>query len=152
MAEREFTGKHMLAVFIGAFGIIITVNLILVYNAVATFPGLEAKNSYVASQQFNERRDAQEGLGWTVAAEAKGGLVILSIVDEAGQPVQVAELEAVLGRATHVKEDFEPDFKFDGSAYVAKATLGGGNWNIRMKAKAHDGTDFVQRVVLDVRG
>ncbi|MBO9451769.1 FixH family protein [Tropicibacter sp. R16_0] len=152
MAEREFTGKHMLAIFVGAFGVIITVNLILAYNAVATFPGLEAKNSYVASQQFNERRDAQDGLGWTVDAEAKGGLVILSILDEAGQPVQVAELEAVLGRATHVKEDFEPDFQFDGTAYVAKATLGGGNWNIRMKAKAQDGTEFVQRVVLDVRG
>ncbi|WP_181892856.1 FixH family protein [Falsiruegeria mediterranea] len=152
MAEREFTGKHMLAIFVGAFGIIITVNLILAYNAVATFPGLEAKNSYVASQQFNERRDAQEGLGWTVDAKAKGGLVILSILDEAGQPVQVAELEAVLGRATHVQEDFEPDFQFDGTAYIAKASLGGGNWNIRMKAKAHDGTEFVQRVVLDVRG
>ena len=70
MAEREFTGKHMLAICVGAFGVIITVNLILAYNAVATFPGLEAKNSYVASQQFNERRDAQEGLGWTVAAKA----------------------------------------------------------------------------------
>ncbi len=151
MAEREFTGKHMLAVFLGGFGVIITVNLILAYNAVATFPGLEVKNSYVASQQFNERRDAQEGLGWTVDARAKGGLVILSITDEAGQPVQVAELEAVLGRATHVKEDFEPAFQFDGTAYVAKAELGGGNWNIRMKAKSQDGTEFVQRVVLDVR-
>lgn len=152
MAERKLTGKHVLAIFISAFGVIITVNLVLAYNAVATFPGLEAKNSYVASQQFNERRDAQEGLGWTVEAKAKGGLVILSITDEVGQPVQVAELEAVLGRATHVKEDFEPDFQFDGTAYVAQATLGGGNWNIRMKAKAQDGTDFVQRVVLDVRG
>jgi len=150
--QREFTGKHMLAICVVAFGIIITVNLILAFNAVKTFPGLEAKNSFVASQQFNERRDAQEGLGWTVDAEAQGGLVILSIVDQAGQPVQVAQLEAILGRATHVNEDFEPDFKFDGQAYVAKAELGGGNWNIRMKAKAQDGTDFVQRVVLDVRG
>ena len=55
MAERKFTGKHALAVFVGAFGVIIAVNLVLAYNAVKTFPGLEVKNSYVASQEFNER-------------------------------------------------------------------------------------------------
>ncbi|MDP5219632.1 FixH family protein [Ruegeria sp. 2205SS24-7] len=152
MAERKFTGKHAAAVFIGAFAVIISVNLVLAFSAVRTFPGLEVKNSYVASQQFNEKRDAQEALGWTVAAEAEGGLVVLSIIDRNGHPVEVSELEAVLGRATHVKEDMAPEFRFDGAAYVAKAELGNGNWNIRMVAKAADGTEFSQRVVLRVKG
>ncbi|WP_372573344.1 FixH family protein [Ruegeria jejuensis] len=152
MAERKFTGKHAAAVFIGAFAVIISVNLVLAFSAVRTFPGLEVKNSYVASQQFNEKRDAQEALGWTVAAEAQGGLLVLSITDSNGHPVEVSELEAVLGRATHVKEDMAPEFLFDGSAYVAKAELGKGNWNIRMVAKAADGTEFSQRVVLRVKG
>ena len=152
MAERQFTGKHALAMFIAAFGVIITVNLVLAYSAVKTFPGLEVKNSYVASQQFDERRDAQNALGWTIRAKVAGGLVILSITDRAGNPVEVAELDAVLGRATHVKEDTRPDFTFDGTAYVAKAELGKGNWNIRMVAKAEDGTEFTQRVPLYVKG
>ena len=59
MAEKEFTGKHAAAVFIGAFSVIIAVNIALAVSAVSTFPGLEAKNSYVASQQFNVRRSAQ---------------------------------------------------------------------------------------------
>ncbi len=149
---RELTGRHVLFGFVGAFTIIIGVNLFLAFSAVNTFPGLETKNSYVASQQFNDRRDAQEALGWNVAAEAKGGLVILHITDDQGRPVRVQDLQATVGRATHVKDDQAPDFTFDGTAYVAQASLGEGNWNIRMTALAEDGTEFQQRVILHIRG
>ncbi|CUH52387.1 Nitrogen fixation protein FixH [Shimia marina] len=149
-AEKKFTGLHFLLIFVGAFGVIIAVNLALAWNAVATFPGLEVKNSYVASQQFDERRDAQEALGWDVSARAAGGLLILSIKDADGKSIQVTNLEAVLGRATHVKDDREPEFQFDGRAYVAREELTPGNWNIRMKATALDGTAFEQRVVLHI--
>ncbi|MEX0365828.1 MAG: FixH family protein [Ruegeria sp.] len=152
MAERQFTGKHALALFVAAFGVIIAVNLVLAYSAVKTFPGLEVKNSYVASQEFNERRDAQEALGWSVRADAMGGLVFIAITDDAEQPVEVAELKATIGRATHVQQDITPEFRFDGTAYVAKAELAPGNWNIRMVAKDAQGTEFSQRVVLHVKG
>jgi len=148
--EKQLTGRHVAMIFVGAFGVIITVNLLLAFNAVKTFPGLEVKNSYVASQTFDDRKLAQEALGWDVAATAKGGLVVLSITDSAGKPVQVSNLDAVLGRATHVKDDLSPDFQFDGRAYVARAELGAGNWNIRMRATALDGTPFEQRVILRV--
>lgn len=152
MKTKEFTGKHALLVFGGAFSVIIAVNLALAYNAVRTFPGLEVKNSYVASQQFDVRRQAQLRLGWSVRAEARDGQVILSITDADGNPVEAADLQATLGRATHVKDDLEPEFVFDGKAYVAPAVLERGNWNIRMVARADDGTEFTQRVILHVRG
>jgi len=152
MAEREFTGRHAAMLFVGAFGVIILVNLILAFSAVKTFPGLEVKNSYVASQEFDIRRDAQEALGWHVNARAAGGLVILSITDAAGMPIMVENLNAVLGRATHVKDDIKPDFKYDGQAYVAPVELADGNWNIRMTATSVDGTEFTQRVILHVKG
>ncbi len=150
VADRKLTGWHVLAIFVGAFTVIIGVNLALAFNAVKTFPGLEVKNSYVASQNFDERRDAQLSLGWDVRAEATGGLVILHITDEAGKPVHVVDLHAVLGRATHVKDDLEPEFRFDGKVYTAMVEVGPGNWNVRMRAKALDGTPFEQRVVLHV--
>lgn len=149
---REFTGRHMLMVFCGAFGVIISVNLALAYNAVKTFPGLEVKNSYVASQEFDLRRDAQQALGWSVYASAQEDQVTLEISDAEGNLVEVAKLTATLGRATHVKDDQQPDFKFNGTAYVAPADLGPGNWNIRMVARAKNGTEFTQRVILHVRG
>ncbi|MFC4218130.1 FixH family protein [Pseudophaeobacter arcticus] len=149
---REFTGRHMLMVFCGAFGVIISVNLALAYNAVKTFPGLEVKNSYVASQEFDLRRDAQQSLGWSVYASAQEDQVTLEISDAEGNPVEVAKLTAILGRATHVKDDQNPEFKFNGTAYVAPAELGPGNWNIRMVARAKNGVEFTQRVILHVRG
>ena len=151
MATREFTGKHALMIFVGAFGIIISVNIALAVNAVRTFPGLEVKNSYVASQTFDAQRAAQLALGWSVRAHARDGQVILSITDAEGAPVEVADLKATVGRATHVKDDIAPEFVFDGKAYVATAELGKGNWNIRMIARAEDGTEFIQRVILHVR-
>lgn len=147
--ERKITGTHVLIGFVTAFGIIIAVNFTLAYNAVATFPGLEVKNTYVASQEFDEKRAAQEALGWTIEADHRDGQVILSITDANG-PVQVQSLTATLGRATTVADDLNPDFTFDGTAYVAPVQLRDGNWNIRMVAVAQDGTPFEQRVVLHV--
>ncbi|WP_116598042.1 FixH family protein [Primorskyibacter marinus] len=152
VSGAKLTGWHVLAIFGGAFGVIIAVNLALAWNAVRTFPGLEVKNSYVASQTFDTRRTSQQALGWTVRADAEGDRVILAITDADGQPVQLSALEATLGRATQVKDDRTPDFRFDGTAYVASEALPGGNWNIRMKATALDGTEFTQRVILHVKG
>jgi nitrogen fixation protein FixH len=148
--EKPLTGRHVAMIFVGCFSVIVAVNLTLAYSALSTFPGLEVKNSYIASQQFDAQRDAQEALGWTVEARAENGLVVLSITDAAGAPVRVAALDATLGRATHVRDDRAPDFTFDGARYVAPAELGAGNWNIRMKAEAQDGTTFHQRIQLRV--
>lgn len=150
--EREFTGRHALALFVGAFAVIIGVNLALAWNAVATFPGLEVKNSYVASQSFDARRAAQEALGWDVSARFQDGELVLSIRDRQGDPVQLGRLDATMGRATHVQEDFTPAFSFDGRDYVARSDLGAGYWNLRMKAQSLDGTPFEQRIEIYVRG
>ncbi len=147
---KELKGRHVAIIFVGAFSVIIAVNLTLAFNAVSTFPGLEVKNSYVASQSFDKDRAAQQSLGWSVLAEAREGQVLLSVTDADGAPVEVASLDATLGRATHVRDDAKPDFRFDGKRYVADADLGPGNWNIRMKAEAEDGTVFQQRVILHV--
>jgi len=149
MTERRITGYHVLFGFVAAFGVIITVNLLLAYNAVKTFPGLEVKNTYVASQQFNARKAEQVALGWEIDADLKDGQLILSIVDADG-PVEVQSITATLGRATTVADDMSPDLKFNGTAYVAPVDLRAGNWNIRILAVAPDGTTFQQRVILHV--
>lgn len=149
MTERKITGYHVLFGFVAAFGVIISVNVYLAVSAVKTFPGLEVKNSYVASQQFDANRAAQEALGWEIGADHRDGQLVLSINDENG-PVEVQSLTATLGRATTVADDMSPDFVFNGQAYVAPVELRDGNWNIRMVAVAPDGTVFQQRVVLHV--
>lgn len=152
MANREFTGRHALMVFGGAFGVIIAVNIAMAYSAISTFPGLEVKNSYVASQEFNTRRAAQEALGWTVAVKHEGGLVIMAITDASGAPVRVAQMNASIGRATERQDDFIPEFVFDGVAYSVPAELRPGKWDLRLDARAEDGTEFIQRLVFYVKG
>lgn len=148
MNERKLTGRHVAAIFVGAFGVIVAVNLYLAWSAISTFPGLEVDNSYVASQTFDDRRAEQEALGWTVRADHRDGELRLAITRADGSPVELARLDATVGRATHVRDDQAPAFRFDGRAYVAPVELGRGNWNIRMTATARDGTTFEQRVVL----
>lgn len=150
--QREFTGRHMLLIMLLAFGTIIVVNLTMAYNAVSTFPGLETKNSYVASQQFDANRDAQLALGWDVTARVEDGMLHLSILDETGAPVEAALASATLGRATHVRDDFTPQFFWTGKDYAAPVDLAGGNWNLRLEATAPDGTPFQQRIVIYVKG
>jgi nitrogen fixation protein FixH len=148
----EITGRKVLLFCVGAFGIIIAVNLTLAFQAVRTFPGLEVKNSYVASQGFDAAREAQLGLGWDVSAayDAEAGLLIMDFVGPAGLPADVDSLTALVGWATSTRDDFTPEFERDGSRFVAPAELVPGNWNIRVVAIASDGTEFRQRIPLHV--
>ncbi|MEL7256097.1 MAG: FixH family protein [Pseudomonadota bacterium] len=151
MKDRTLTGWHVLAMFCTGFGIVITVNMILAFSAVRTFPGLEVKNSYIASQFFDRDRAAQEALGWEVSANVEDDFLILRIDDALG-PVEPQITRATLGRATHVGDDRELNFKFDGTAHVAgAASLAPGNWNLRLAAVAEDGTRFQQRIILRVK-
>ncbi|MDV7143663.1 FixH family protein [Tropicimonas sp. TH_r6] len=146
----ELTGRKVFIITASAFSVIIGVNLTMAYLAVGSFPGLEVKNSYVASQNFDADRAAQEALGWDVAADVEDDMLTIAFTGRNGYPVEVASLEAVVGRATHVQDDVEPDFAYHDGAFTAPVDLRPGNWNIRLVATAPDGTTFRQRVVLKV--
>lgn len=149
---KELTGRHVFVITATAFGIIIAVNVTMAVNAVQTFPGLEVKNSYVASQQFQTRRDAQEDLGWQVRPTYDGGVLSLAFTDEAGQPVTVQNLQVLVGRTTVSQEDKLPEFQLEGGRFVTPLTLGRGKWMLQVQAQAADGTPFQQRLDLQIRG
>lgn len=144
------TGPKFFAIFASFFVVIISVNLVLAYSAVKTFPGLEVKNSYVASQTFDKDRQAQEALGWTIDARVQHGELHLRITDAGGKPVEVKSVNGTFGRATSVRDDQAPVFVFDGTMYRAPVTTAPGNWNLRFEALAQDGTLFKQRLVVIV--
>jgi nitrogen fixation protein FixH len=147
---REFTGWHMLALICGGFSIIIAVNLTLAYQAIATFPGLEVANSYVASQTFDRDRAAQDALGWDVTAQLTASRLTLAIKDRDDRPVHPRVVSATLGRATSVAQDSTPEFVWDGVALGAPVAVGAGYWNLRLVLEAADGTLFQRRIELHV--
>ena len=141
----ELTGRHVLFITLGAFGVIIGVYMVMAWKAVSTFPGLDVENSYVASQQFDARRSAQEALGWTMTPRHDHGRMTIAFADKAGHPVAVQSLDVLVGRTTEAKDDVTPAFTRVGDVYEAKVPLGRGNWMIRVRATAADGTLFEQR-------
>lgn len=148
---REITGKHVLIGTVAAFGVIIAVNFTLAWKAIGTFPGLEVKNSYVASQSFDARRQAQEALGWQADAAVKGGALTLTLTDASGQAVSPATLSAVLGRPTVARDDQMLDLTGERGVYAAAVDLERGAWILKLSATSASGVEFAKRLELWVR-
>jgi nitrogen fixation protein FixH len=148
----ELTGKHVFAITASAFAVIIGVNLVLAVKAVSTFPGLEVKNSYVASQGFNDRKAAQEALGWTLTPAYLRGRITLAFTGADGRPVEVQDLQVLVGRTTEASADSFPAFALEGDSYTADLPLAKGKWMVKVTARSADGTLFEQRSELFVRG
>ena len=146
--RAPITGPKFFAIIASFFVVIIGVNVVLAYQAIHTFPGLEVDNSYVASQTFDAERTAQLALGWSVRADVHLGQLRLTITDGSGAPVQAASMDGIFGRPTSTQADQTPDFVFDGTGYYAPITAGPGNWNLRLVAVAADGTAFHHRIVV----
>jgi len=146
----ELKGRHVLAIAVGAFGVIIAVNLVMAYQAISTFPGLEVANGYVASQTFDAERKAQEALGWTVATDYTGGRLTLDVTDAEGLPAAMRLLEVLVGRATETKQDVRPEFVRVAGVWSADVPLARGKWMLVVEAEAQDGTKFKQRLELFV--
>lgn len=147
----EVTGRQVLAVTVGAFGIIIAVNLVMAYKAISTFPGLEVANGYVASQDFDARKQAQQALGWQLTPVYRPGHLVLDFTDSDGLPAAVTDLDVLVGRATEAKDDFKPVFNRISGEFVADVTLPRGKWIVVVNAKAANGTLFNQRLDLLVQ-
>lgn len=150
---RKITGWHVLAIFVAFFGVTIAVNVTLAWQAIATFPGLEVTNGYVASQSFDRDRTAQQALGWQLDTgyDPENRILRLSFSDAAGRPVEVQDLAVLVGRTTESRHDMRPDFVLKAGSYVARADLALGKWMMAVEATAADGTRFRQRIDLHVR-
>lgn len=142
---RRLTGRAVLMIAVGAFGVILAANLTLAYNAVNTFSGLVVQNSYIASQQFDARREAQEALGWTLDVAHDGERLRLDFTDASGAVVRPATLAFTIARPNSRHEDGTALLSAFEGGYVADLPLGPGNWNIDISATAADGTAFIQR-------
>lgn len=148
---REITGKHVLIGTVAAFSVIIAVNFTLAWKAVGTFPGLEVKNSYVASQSFDARRQAQEALGWQADAVVEGGVLTLTLTDVAGQAVTPDTLTAILGRPTIARDDRTLDLTGEGGVYAVPVQLDPGAWILKLSATSDAGVAYAKRLELWVR-
>ncbi|MGI9402622.1 MAG: FixH family protein [Rhizobiaceae bacterium] len=132
--QGKFTGRHMLAIMIAFFGVIIAVNITMAWFASNSWTGLVVKNSYVASQHFNDELAAareQHGRGWKSEIGFESNRLSLKLVDENDSPVVLDELKVVAGRPATEINDQTIGFDYvGGGLWIAEANLGHGLWKL----------------------
>jgi nitrogen fixation protein FixH len=142
-AKGEFTGKHMLLVAIAFFGVIIAVNVTMAVLSATSWTGLVVQNSYVASQEFEEKRLAhlkQQAAGWQSDFSYAPGVVRLAVNDGAGNPVEFGEVKVLLNRPVGGHDDQSLTLgRAPDGGYVASTTLAEGVWDALVTARSETG-------------
>lgn len=135
--KKAFTGKHMALVFVGGFGVVIAVNLVMASFAVGSFHGTVVDNSYVASQNYNgwlAKAEASRALGWqAVPARRADGRVVLETIGLPAGAAITAEAERPLGERETASLTFADQ---GGGRWVSDAAVGEGRWRLRIAVRA----------------
>jgi nitrogen fixation protein FixH len=135
--QRAFTGRHMAAILVAFFGVIIAVNVVNARYASATFGGEVVENSYVASQRFNRWLDEakiEKSLGWDeVTTWRPDGRLVVALE---GVP-EGAAVEALarhpLGRMPDRSLTFD---RIAAGRYLSREALPEGRWDVRVTVAA----------------
>lgn len=135
-----FTGWHMLAIMVGFFGVIIVVNFYMAFMATGTWTGMIVKNSYVASQKFNENLDElamQQAQGWQSALGYVDEGIELTLVDADGAPVALTNVVVLVGRPAHEHLDQQLTMtEIAPGRYRSVIRLDQGPWMLQLTADA----------------
>lgn len=134
---RTFTGRHITAILMGFFGLVIAVNLLNARYASSTFGGEVVENSYVASQDFNRWLDeakTEDKLGWDeVTTWRPDGRVVVALKGAPHGAVLKAVARHPLGRLPDRTIAFE---RIGPDRYLSRQALPDGRWDLRLTVAA----------------
>lgn len=151
--QRPFTGKHMLVIVILFFGTIFSVNIFMAVKATQSWTGLVVKNSYVASQQFNEKlaaSRAQADLNLKIDITYSDGILKFFLADENNVAIDLQEVKVALTRPIGITLDRTLTLQPVGAWYQVEDELPAGVWNVVIHALVPDQPDFNYRARLIV--
>ncbi len=138
---KALTGRHVLFILLGFFGVMIAVNAYFVVVAVKSFPGEDVPRSYRQGLEYNttiEAREAQAKLGWTARVNVvtdNGQSLILEITDKNGEGVDGLSTEGTLRHLVDTGNDRPLSFEGTGGGrYVVKLTPLSGRWVLNAQA------------------
>jgi nitrogen fixation protein FixH len=139
----RFTGWQMVAVTLVFFGVAVAANVSLAYFANSSWPGLVVSNSYIASQQFNEKlaeARRQNALGWALALDAGSDGLLLEARTAQGAKLGGLEVSAALRRPVSDSEDRMLRLsETEPGRYAVGQPLLSGTWEVELTATRGDG-------------
>jgi nitrogen fixation protein FixH len=148
---RPLTGKKVLLIAVAAFAVILAANLTMLLAATGSFPGLVVKNSYVASQGWDRKTNAQRALGWVAVAEYADGMLRVTMTGRDGAPVAGLNVVAVVGRPASTREDIRLDLAEAADGYAAPLALAPGRWRVMIAGADAGGGSFEAVAEFQVR-
>ncbi len=147
-SAKPFTGRHMLALVCSFFGVVIAVNVTMALFATGSWTGLVVKNSYVASQHYNEllaEARVQDAKGWTSALTYADGSLLFELRTRDGTGLSGARVDATLSRPVGVEQDHTIALTEDRpGVYRHGVTLARGIWNVEVLAHVQEGNPYRQ--------
>lgn len=152
--SRRFTGRHMLIIMLAFFAVVLTANMTMVYFANHSWTGLVVKNSYVASQEFNEttQKLEQAAASFHATLEYSFGKLQITLRDSNGKAVEGRNVVVSLGRPSHEGEDQNIALTAYGQGiFKADLTLAKGQWAGSIRADVAGHTDWQRPIRLFVK-
>ncbi len=138
MSKFTIKGWHVGVAVTAFFGVIIAVNVGMATLAVRSWTGLVVDNTYVASQEFEEKRiahEAQQAAGWDARFTYEPGRAELIIIDGAGRPVELGTVTLKVNRPVGGHDDQAVTLEPLGDGrYAAALDLGAGVWDALVQA------------------
>ncbi len=148
LTHRRRSGWWYPYIFVAGFGVVLAVNLAMMYSAVHTFSGLETDQAYEKGLAYNQvlaMAEAQKKLGWMVETEvvpmpagsAHGADLRVTFRDKDGKPLSGLAVEADFIRPTSAGHDGAvPLPEQGGGRYGAAVTLAlAGQWEVHLTAR-----------------
>ena len=143
---KPFTGYHMIAIMVAFFAVIIAVNLVMAGFAAQSWTGLVVKNSYVASQNFNEKNEArlrQKQMGWQRRIQISDGTVTLRMTDASDGPAPVHSVDLTFRRPAYEGDDHRVSLtRQENGSYTAGHRLADGVWVVEVEAETDRGESW----------
>ena len=142
---KQLTGRHVLLMLVAFFGVIISVNIIFITQAVSSFTGEDVKQSYRQGLEYNktiQTRSEQASLGWNVttnviSSSEKKQHYIIQMFDEHNLPIQNLDISGTFKRPTNLAKDEEVVFTERGNGiYEAQINLPKGQWQLKASAQS----------------
>jgi nitrogen fixation protein FixH len=157
----RLTGRKVFIGLVGFFGIITVANVILIWLAVGSFPGVVTSSAYQAGREYPELLEAakqQRDLGWQMNESVSAGgpadpvAIRLDANDRDGAPLAGLSVSATLASPTHDGLDRRVSlYETETGLYGGLAEpLPAGQYNLTIDARAGDGATFrsVNRIVI----
>ncbi|HMN87265.1 MAG TPA: FixH family protein [Bauldia sp.] len=134
--ERQLTGRMVLAMLVGFFGLVMVVNVFMIRAAISTFGGVDTPSSYKAGLAYKSEEAAaaaQDARNWKVEARlthADGSEVVtIDVLDDAGRPVAAAEVSARFAHPVDERRDVVvPLVEIAPGTYSGSGSATAGQW------------------------